>query len=75
MNCLTCFRFLAELKSRLSSDEYRQCFLVIAGGFDKLNEENLLYHHELKEYAVDAAISTKQILFLRSPGTFFVCPL
>uniref|UniRef100_A0A915C9J4 Alpha-1,3/1,6-mannosyltransferase ALG2 n=1 Tax=Parascaris univalens TaxID=6257 RepID=A0A915C9J4_PARUN len=58
----------AELKWKLSSDEYRRCFLVIAGGFDKLNEENLLYHRELKEYAVDAAISTKQILFLRSPA-------
>ncbi|KHN73049.1 Alpha-1,3/1,6-mannosyltransferase ALG2 [Toxocara canis] len=58
----------AELKGLLSTDEYRQCYLVIAGGFDKLNEENLLHHRELKEYAVDAAISTKQILFLRSPS-------
>ncbi|VDK18256.1 unnamed protein product [Anisakis simplex] len=58
----------AELKSLISDDLYRECYLVIAGGFDKLNEENLLHHRELKEYSVDAAISTKQIAFLRSPS-------
>lgn len=63
--------FSAELKKLIDEKLYSQCFLVIAGGFDRENEENLLYHRELKEYAVELQISTKQIMFLRSPGEVF----
>ncbi|VDN59467.1 unnamed protein product [Dracunculus medinensis] len=58
----------AELKKLIDEKLYSQCFLVIAGGFDRENEENLLYHRELKEYGVELQISTKQIMFLRSPA-------
>ncbi|VDD96476.1 unnamed protein product [Enterobius vermicularis] len=56
------------LIKKVPEEVYRNCFLVIAGGYDKNNEENLLHFSELREHAVDLKIPSKQILFLKSPS-------
>ncbi|MFH4978256.1 hypothetical protein AB6A40_004965 [Gnathostoma spinigerum] len=58
----------AELKNILTTSEYERCFLVIAGGFDKRNAENLICFHKLRELAVEVQIPSRQIIFLRSPN-------
>lgn len=57
-----------ELQSLLPKKEFSRCLLVIAGGYDRRNEENLVVHRTLKEYAYGLGIPSKQFLFLRSPS-------
>ncbi|ORX57091.1 UDP-Glycosyltransferase/glycogen phosphorylase [Piromyces finnis] len=40
-----------ELKEKCSEDEFKNIRLVIAGGYDLLNSENVEYHKELEEIA------------------------
>lgn len=61
-------RAFASLRNKLSADVFSRCFLVVAGGYDKHNQENLVYHRQLREDAIDLEIPQKQVTFVRSPS-------
>lgn len=63
--------FLADLKQLLSVDDYAKCHLIVAGGYDKRNEENIAYFSQLVGYSKDLGISDSQVTFLKSPCKFF----
>jgi len=44
-------KILKELKSKCTDEEFRNIRLVIAGGYDLINPENVEYHKELEEIA------------------------
>ncbi|KAG4105467.1 hypothetical protein H8356DRAFT_1635047 [Neocallimastix lanati (nom. inval.)] len=44
-------KILKELKSKCTDDEFKNIRLVIAGGYDLINPENVEYHKELEEVA------------------------
>lgn len=58
---------LAELKNKLSKEEFSKTFLIMAGGYDKRVEENVEHHLELVCLASELGI-TKNVIFLRSPS-------
>uniref|UniRef100_A0A1I7YYM9 Alpha-1,3/1,6-mannosyltransferase ALG2 n=1 Tax=Steinernema glaseri TaxID=37863 RepID=A0A1I7YYM9_9BILA len=58
----------ALLKSRISEDSFAETFLVIAGGYDKLNVENREHYEELREKAKTLEIPEDRIVFLKSPS-------
>lgn len=43
---------------------------MIAGGYDKLNQENVDYYRELISLSSDYDIPKRQLIFLRSPCNF-----
>lgn len=49
---------------------FSKCLLVLAGGYDILNEENLLYYQHLKEL-VEKEKLQDSVIFVLSPGLFF----
>uniref|UniRef100_A0A915Q5L1 Alpha-1,3/1,6-mannosyltransferase ALG2 n=1 Tax=Setaria digitata TaxID=48799 RepID=A0A915Q5L1_9BILA len=55
------------LKEKISEDDYRYCFLVIAGGYDVMNGENIACFIELQEKAIALGIPREQYVFLKSP--------
>ncbi|GMR36242.1 hypothetical protein PMAYCL1PPCAC_06437 [Pristionchus mayeri] len=57
-----------ELGRRLRPSEYARCHLVVAGGYDRKNEENLMVFRQLRDHALDCGISSKTHFFLQSPS-------
>ncbi|EGT51710.1 hypothetical protein CAEBREN_25681 [Caenorhabditis brenneri] len=57
----------ARLKSNLSENEFSKCHLVIAGGYDQKNQENIEHYKELEDHLSDLKIPSNQVTFLRSP--------
>ncbi|KAK6035060.1 deoxyribose-phosphate aldolase [Cooperia oncophora] len=60
----------AALRSMLSDDEFARCHLVIAGGYDRLNVENITHFKELVDCVSDMGLKFSQVTFLRSPCKF-----
>ncbi|XP_076221473.1 alpha-1,3/1,6-mannosyltransferase Alg2 [Nomia melanderi] len=58
---------LAELKKYLSDEEYKNVYLIMAGGYDKRVEENVEYYLELIGLADELHV-TEKVIFLRSPS-------
>uniref|UniRef100_A0A1I7XB62 thioredoxin-dependent peroxiredoxin n=1 Tax=Heterorhabditis bacteriophora TaxID=37862 RepID=A0A1I7XB62_HETBA len=58
----------ALLKSHLSTEEFQKCYLVIAGGYDKRNIENISYYNQLVKYAEEIDIPQRQLIFIKSPS-------
>ncbi|KIH60084.1 glycosyltransferase, group 1 family protein [Ancylostoma duodenale] len=50
----------AYLRTLLSDDEFSKCHLVLAGGYDQLNKENIDYFKELVEYVDFFSLPQKQ---------------
>uniref|UniRef100_A0A914HMN3 Alpha-1,3/1,6-mannosyltransferase ALG2 n=1 Tax=Globodera rostochiensis TaxID=31243 RepID=A0A914HMN3_GLORO len=63
----------ANLRKALAAEnrqtEFDDCFLVLAGGYDKRNAENIAYHRQLVEI-VDEVGLQKHVKFVLSPGDF-----
>ncbi|KAK0409536.1 hypothetical protein QR680_004606 [Steinernema hermaphroditum] len=57
----------AVLKSRISEKQFAETFLVVAGGYDRLNVENREHYEELREKAKALHIPDEKIVFLKSP--------
>uniref|UniRef100_A0A158P710 Alpha-1,3/1,6-mannosyltransferase ALG2 n=1 Tax=Angiostrongylus cantonensis TaxID=6313 RepID=A0A158P710_ANGCA len=57
----------AELRTMLSEKEFSSCHLVVAGGYDRLNLENITHYNELVEYVDALGLKNSQVTFLRSP--------
>lgn len=57
-----------KLKSNLPADEFSQCHLVIAGGYDLKNPENIEHYDELVEHMKKLELPADQIVFLHSPS-------
>ncbi|KAM3718734.1 Alpha-1,3/1,6-mannosyltransferase ALG2 [Dirofilaria immitis] len=55
------------LKKKIPDDDYRYCFLVIAGGYNTMNDENIAHFVELKKNAVTLDLPKEQYIFLKSP--------
>uniref|UniRef100_A0A1I7TSZ1 Alpha-1,3/1,6-mannosyltransferase ALG2 n=1 Tax=Caenorhabditis tropicalis TaxID=1561998 RepID=A0A1I7TSZ1_9PELO len=66
-NVILALDAFACLKSNLSDEEFSQCHLVIAGGYDEKNQENIEHYGELETHRVKLGIPHEQITFLRSP--------
>ena len=60
-------RFIAQLKQHISSEEFSHCLLILAGGHDPKNEENIEYHRELRDIVASEGL-TESVLFCLSPG-------
>uniref|UniRef100_A0AC34QGF7 Alpha-1,3/1,6-mannosyltransferase ALG2 n=2 Tax=Panagrolaimus sp. JU765 TaxID=591449 RepID=A0AC34QGF7_9BILA len=58
----------AKLQKELSKEEFEKCFLIIAGGYDKLNKENIAYYEKLKETRDALEIPHERMIFLKSPS-------
>ncbi|KJH40728.1 deoxyribose-phosphate aldolase [Dictyocaulus viviparus] len=58
----------AELRMMLPENEFSCCHLVIAGGYDRLNNENIAYYQELVDYVDVLGLNNSQVTFLRSPS-------
>lgn len=61
--------FLALLRMNYTKEIFSKCLLVLAGGYDILNEENLLYYQHLKEL-VEKEKLQDSVIFVLSPGLF-----
>ncbi|KHJ76367.1 hypothetical protein OESDEN_24013 [Oesophagostomum dentatum] len=59
------------LRTLMPADEFSKCQLVVAGGYDRLNSENITYFKELVECVEALSLPQKQVTFLRSPCGFF----
>ena len=57
----------AQLHDKLDPKIFKQCFLVVAGGFDPLNQENQIYYEKLQEDARQLGIPEDNIAFVKSP--------
>ncbi|VDL84960.1 unnamed protein product [Nippostrongylus brasiliensis] len=57
----------AALRSMLSAHEFSSCHLVVAGGYDRLNSENITHFKELVQCVEDLGLDNSQVTFLRSP--------
>uniref|UniRef100_A0A0R3RXD4 Alpha-1,3/1,6-mannosyltransferase ALG2 n=1 Tax=Elaeophora elaphi TaxID=1147741 RepID=A0A0R3RXD4_9BILA len=55
------------LQRKIPEDEYRYCFLVIAGGYDMMNVENIAHFMELQKHAISLGLPREQYVFLKSP--------
>lgn len=65
---------LGLLQEKIPKDIYRFCFLVIAGGYDIMNGENIAHFVELQEKAITLNLHSEQYVFLKSPSTLLtVC--
>lgn len=53
-----------------NEDQFSKCFLVIAGGYDRLNSENILYYEKLQQDIDRLDIPRDQVAFAKSPGKF-----
>ncbi|UMM18910.1 hypothetical protein L5515_014763 [Caenorhabditis briggsae] len=58
----------AQLKSNFSTSDFAKFHLIIAGGYDKNNLENIEHYDELKKHAEDLGLTDNQVTFLRSPS-------
>ena len=58
---------LAELEKYLTEEQYKQVYLIMAGGYDKRVEENVEHYLELIGLADELHVSDK-VIFLRSPS-------
>lgn len=47
----------ALLKHKLSSERFKQCKLVIAGGYDDKNRDNIDYYPELRQYTLQCELT------------------
>lgn len=63
-------RAFNRMKELIPKSEWDRCHLIIAGGYDRLNTENVQHFVELTELADKLKISTK-CSFLRSPSNKF----
>ncbi|VDM11556.1 unnamed protein product [Wuchereria bancrofti] len=55
------------LREKIPEDDYQYCFLVIAGGYDIMNDENIAHFVELQKNAIALGLSKEQYIFLKSP--------
>ncbi|EFO27147.1 alpha-1,3-mannosyltransferase [Loa loa] len=55
------------LQGKIPRDDYRCCFLIIAGGYDIINDENIAHFVELRENAIALGLPREQYVFLKSP--------
>lgn len=62
----------AKLQEQLSEKEFEKCFLIIAGGYDKLNKENITYYEKLKKTQDALGIPSERVAFLKSPCKFLI---
>ncbi|KAK5973977.1 Asparagine Linked Glycosylation (ALG) Nematode [Trichostrongylus colubriformis] len=58
----------AALRPMISEDEFSRCHLVVAGGYDRLNVENITHYKELVECVADMGLDLSQVTYLRSPS-------
>lgn len=58
---------LAALRSMVSTQEFSSCHLVVAGGYDRANAENIAHYKELFECVETLGLNHNQVTFLRSP--------
>ncbi|EJW74413.1 hypothetical protein WUBG_14678 [Wuchereria bancrofti] len=56
------------LREKIPEDDYQYCFLVIAGGYDIMNDENIAHFVELQKNAIALGLSKEQYIFLKSPS-------
>ena len=59
--------FIAKLRDQLKEDQFKNCFLIIAGGYDKLNSENILYYEKLQQDMLRLDLPEEQVVFVKSP--------
>lgn len=59
--------FIAKLRDQLKEDQFKHCFLIIAGGYDKLNSENILYYEKLQQDMLRLDLPEEQVVFVKSP--------
>jgi hypothetical protein len=52
----------------LDASVFNKCVLVIAGGYDPLNEENKVYYNELVNATNELKLDNN-VIFLKSPST------
>ena len=57
------------LREQLPAEKFDKCALVLAGGYDPINNENVEHFKELANLAESYEL-TENIIFLKSPGTF-----
>lgn len=58
----------AALRSMVSTQEFSSCHLVVAGGYDRANAENIAHYKELFECVETLGLNHNQVTFLRSPS-------
>ncbi|XGW05383.1 hypothetical protein V3C99_016053 [Haemonchus contortus] len=58
----------AALRQMLSEDEFSCCHLIVSGGYDRLNFENITHFEELVKCAYDMGLGSTKVTFLRSPS-------
>lgn len=51
----------------VSTQEFSSCHLVVAGGYDRANAENIAHYKELFECVETLGLNHNQVTFLRSP--------
>lgn len=66
-NVLLALQILKALEEKVSKDEWNKLQLVIAGGYDTNNMENIEYFQELNT-ASDAMNVSEKVKFLKSPS-------
>ncbi|CAB3403717.1 unnamed protein product [Caenorhabditis bovis] len=67
-NIILAIEAFAKLREDLSQEEFSRCHLVIAGGYDKNNAENLEYFDECVQSSNELKIPIDQIRFITSPS-------
>lgn len=67
---------LALLRERVSQEEFSKCLLVLAGGYDLLNKENIEYYQHLVGVVEELGL-TDSVLFIKSPSkqSIFKCDI
>ncbi|CAK5031943.1 unnamed protein product [Meloidogyne enterolobii] len=61
----------AFLLSKISSENSKKCILVIAGGYDPLNLENIEHFDELVRLSEQLGVA-EQVKFIKSPSKLYV---
>ena len=57
--------------SKISEENSNKCILVIAGGYDPLNLENIEHFDELVRLSEQLGVS-EQVKFIKSPSKLYV---
>ncbi|KAI1732753.1 glycosyl transferases group 1 domain-containing protein [Ditylenchus destructor] len=60
-------RAFSLLRERASQEEFSKCLLVLAGGYDLLNKENIEYYQHLVGVVEELGL-TDSVLFIKSPS-------
>ncbi|VVC95091.1 unnamed protein product [Leptidea sinapis] len=65
-NLQLALRALENLKSKITTEDYNRVHLIMAGGFDPINLENMEHYMELTDLCVELGIDDK-VTFMKSP--------